>query len=337
MSVLIETTVGDIVVDLFVKERPKSCFNFVKLCKINYYNHCQFFSIQNNFIAQTGDPGNDGKGGTCIDNVVNKNESQFMGMEMFPKLRHLRKGTISFINGGNDMIGSQFYFTLADNLDYLDNKHCVFGHVVEGLGTLEKLNATVCAKKTNIPLQDIRIAHTIILDDPFKDPKGLVIRPEPIPTMDFLKTDKIPIDEEIDEEDQIDEKEMELENEKMDVKTAAEMLELIGDLHDANEKPPDNVLFICKLNPVTNDDDLRIIFSRFGTIIDCEVVRDKKRGESLQYAFIAFESDKECEAAYSKMDNVIIDDRRIHVDFSQSVSKNYMWRKQSRDGRYIFK
>jgi len=53
----------------------------------------------------------------------------------------------------------------------------------------------------------------------------------------------------------------------------------------------------------------------------CEVIRDHKTNDSLQYAFIEFEDTKACEAAYFKMDNVLIDDRRIHVDFSQSVSK----------------
>ncbi len=50
-------------------------------------------------------------------------------------------------------------------------------------------------------------------------------------------------------------------------------------------------------------------------------MRDWKTGQSLQYAFIEYESAKSCEEAYLKMDNVPIDDRRIKVDFSQSVSK----------------
>lgn len=57
----------------------------------------------------------------------------------------------------------------------------------------------------------------------------------------------------------------------------------------------------------------------------CEVIRDRKTGDSLQYAFIEFADRKSCEEAYFKMDNVLIDDRRIHVDFSQSVSK-MRWR-----------
>jgi len=50
-------------------------------------------------------------------------------------------------------------------------------------------------------------------------------------------------------------------------------------------------------------------------------VKDFKTGDSLQYAFIEFSNQKECERAYFKMNNVIIDDRRIKVDFNQSVSR----------------
>ena len=53
----------------------------------------------------------------------------------------------------------------------------------------------------------------------------------------------------------------------------------------------------------------------------CEIIRDRLSGNSLQYAFIEFDNPKSCEDAYFKMDNVLIDDRRIHVDFSQSVSR----------------
>lgn len=53
----------------------------------------------------------------------------------------------------------------------------------------------------------------------------------------------------------------------------------------------------------------------------CEIIRDRQTMNSLQYAFIEFDNPKSCEDAYFKMDNVLIDDRRIHVDFSQSVSR----------------
>ncbi len=73
------------------------------------------------------------------------------------------------------------------------------------------------------------------------------------------------------------------------------------------------------------DDDLNLIFSRFGKILSCEVIRDKRTGDSLQYAFIEFEDQKACEQAYFKMQGVLIDDHRIHVDFSQSVRSSPFW------------
>lgn len=67
----------------------------------------------------------------------------------------------------------------------------------------------------------------------------------------------------------------------------------------------------------------------------CEVIRDRQSGDSLQYAFIEFADRKSCEEAYFKMDNVLIDDRRIHVDFSQSVAK-MRWRGKGKGIQYFY-
>ena len=66
MSVLIETSLGDIVIDLQVKRAPQSCINFLNLCKIKYYNFNVFHSIEKDFIAQTGDPTATSYGGECV-------------------------------------------------------------------------------------------------------------------------------------------------------------------------------------------------------------------------------------------------------------------------------
>ncbi len=73
---------------------------------------------------------------------------------------------------------------------------------------------------------------------------------------------------------------------------------------------------------------MKVIFSQFGKITSCNLVRDWKTNDSLQYAFIEFETPKACEEAYFKMNNVLIDNCRIQVDFSQSVSK--LWNQFSR-------
>jgi len=54
-------------------------------------------------------------------------------------------------------------------------------------------------------------------------------------------------------------------------------------------KPPEDVLFVCKLNPVTTDEDLEIIFSKFGKC-KAEIIRDPITGDSLNYAFVEFDS-----------------------------------------------
>ncbi|KAH7724451.1 SIG-7 protein [Aphelenchoides avenae] len=330
MSVLIETTLGDIVVDLFVKERPNACRNFLKLCKVKYYNLCQFYRIEPNYIAQAGDPQNTGRGGESIFGVLYGDQARYFEMETVPKLFHRRKGLISMVNNGSDMLGSQFFITLADDLDFLDGKHCVFGAVAEGMETVDRLNEQI-VNEASEPYRDIRIAHTIIIHDPFEDPSRLPIpRRSPSPTEDIVKqSSKIALDEAVDEDAGKDEQQIQKELEEKETKANAQILEMVGDLHYADERPPDNVLFVCKLNPVTTDEDLEVIFSRFGEIKCCEIIRDRRTAASLQYAFIEFEKPESCEQAFLKMDNVLIDDRRIHVDFSQSVAKNFQWKRQA--------
>ena len=76
------------------------------------------------------------------------------------------------------------------------------------------------------------------------------------------------IDEEIDilEKDGRTEEELMNATKEHEAKTKAIVLEMINDLPDADIKPPDNVLFVCKLNPATQEKDLELIFSKFGTI-----------------------------------------------------------------------
>ena len=89
----------------------------------------------------------------------------------------------------NERVGLfQFLITLDAGLDYLDGKHTVFGEVAKGFDVLEKLNEWVCDKEGR-PYQDVRIFHTVILDDPFEDFVSLSIengRASPEPTDEKL-------------------------------------------------------------------------------------------------------------------------------------------------------
>ncbi|KAJ0715871.1 putative peptidylprolyl isomerase [Helianthus annuus] len=333
MSVLIVTSLGDIVVDLHSDRCPLTCKNFLKLCKIKYYNGCLFHTVQKDFTAQTGDPTGTGSGGDSIYKFMYGDQARFFQDEIHLDLKHAKKGTIAMASAGENLNASQFYITLRDDLDYLDGKKTVFGEVAEGFETLDRINEAYVDDK-NRPYKNIRIKHTYVLDDPFEDPEQLT---ELVPDASPEGKPKDEVDDEVRLEDDwvpMDEKlgtaELEEVIRAKEAHSRAVVLESIGDIPDAEVKPPDNVLFVCKLNPVTEDEDLNTIFSRFGTVTSADIIRDYKTGDSLCYAFVEFEDREACEQAYFKMDNVLIDDRRIHVDFSQSVSR--MWNQYRRKG-----
>ena len=305
--------------------------SFLKLCKTKYYNFAPVHNVQPNFSFQTGDPigpgSKDSDGGRSIWGLLDATDpaKKTFKPEFKPKLKHAEMGTVSMATApapddpDERYAGSQFIVTLGPNIDYLDGKAAIFGQVVEGFDTLEKINAAFVDDK-GMPLKDIRILHAVILDDPYDDPAGLVEPPEsPVPSAAQLATVRVGYDENLEEEK--DPEALERVRREREARAQALTLEMVGDLPFAEVAPPENVLFVCKLNPVTQDEDLELIFSRFGKIVSCEIIRDKTSGDSLQYAFIEFSSQKECEQAYFKMDEVLIDDHRIHVDFSQSVSK----------------
>lgn len=170
-------------------------------------------------------------------------------------MKHAERGTVSFATAPSSrdpeerLAGSQFIITLGDDLDYLDGKAAIFGKVVEGFDALEKINEAFCDEKGR-PLVDIRIKHTVILDDPYDDPEGLVEPPEsPLPSKAQLTTVRIGEDDQL--EDDGDAEAVEKLRREREARAQALTLEMVGDLPFAEVKPPENVLFVCKLNPVT--------------------------------------------------------------------------------------
>lgn len=321
-----------------------TCNSFLKLCKIKYYNFAPIHTVQPNFTLQTGDPigpfSKDSDGGSSIWGLLRGPSHKTFITDSTSSLKHADRGTVSMatVPSAYDpdqlVAGSQFLITLADSLEeQLDKKAAPFGQVVEGFDALEQIN-TAFVDAAGRPLKDIRILHTIILDEAdIPDPQGLEVpSTSPVPTPAQLAAERIKYNEDID--DNADQETVDKLRREREARAQALTLEMVGDLPFAEVKPPENVLFVCKLNPVTQDADLELIFSRFGKILSCEVIRDKRTGDSLQYAFIEFSEQKECENAYTKMEGVLIDDHRIHVDFSQSVSKLAdVWRDKTNSKR----
>ncbi|KAJ4461424.1 putative Peptidyl-prolyl cis-trans isomerase CYP59 [Paratrimastix pyriformis] len=370
MSVLIETSQGDIVIDLFCDDCPLACKNFLKLCKIHYYNQCLFHNVQHNYIVQTGDPSGTGLGGESIYGILNGPAQRFFEDEIHAHLRHDTEGTVSMAKpqGTRHQNGSQFIITAAPRIPSLDEQLTVFGRVTEGMDIVRQISS-VWADEKGRPYQNVRIYHTIILADPFADPPGLVVpatspvpemarierllvcrhAPSPRPVATTPRCHHAPLPprpvattprcyhapllprpgdrfEDYEEVAALDPNETVADQDERiaarEARANAVVLEMLGDLPEAEARPPENVLFVCRLNATTPEADLMRIFSQFGKIISCEVIRDHYTGESLRYAFIEFDTKESCEAAYAKMDNALIDDHRIHVDFSQSVAKN---------------
>ena len=172
MSVFLETSIGDFVIDLFCEEAPIACENFIKLNKIKFYNNCIFYDVQKGHIALTGDPSS-GKGNslstTSIFGLQNPKDKYFKD-EINLNRKFARKGLVATANLGPDLNTSTFFITLTDEeLPFYYKKHTIFGQIVEGLEFLDKFNQVYVDQK-NRPLQNIRIKHSMIIDDsPFSD------------------------------------------------------------------------------------------------------------------------------------------------------------------------
>jgi peptidyl-prolyl cis-trans isomerase B (cyclophilin B) len=116
-----DTSRGVIELELYPKYAPKTVNNFVFLAGEGYYDGVAFHRVIDNFVIQGGDPTGTGSGGPGY-----RFEDEFAGNP----LRH-ETGSLSMANAGPGTNGSQFFITYSPQ-PHLDNKHTVFGKVVEG-------------------------------------------------------------------------------------------------------------------------------------------------------------------------------------------------------------
>ncbi len=125
---ILHTARGPIRVRLYAQEAPITVNNFVFLARQGFYDGTTFHRVINNFMVQGGDPTGTGTGGPGYQ----------IKDEFHPKLRHNRPGILSMANAGPNTGGSQFFITHTAT-PHLDNRHAVFGEVVEGLENLMKI------------------------------------------------------------------------------------------------------------------------------------------------------------------------------------------------------
>lgn len=120
--VIFETSMGAFKAEIYEDKAPLTAKNFLTLCEKGFYNGLTFHRVIDGFMIQGGDPKGNGTGGP----------GYIIPDEFSKDLRHSAEGILSMANAGPNTGGSQFFITLVPT-PRLDDKHAVFGHVVEGM------------------------------------------------------------------------------------------------------------------------------------------------------------------------------------------------------------
>jgi len=179
MSVTLHTDLGDLKLELFCEECPKTCTNFLALCASNYYDGCLIHRNIKGFIVQTGDPTGKGKGGesiyggdchfSCLQSLlIVTHLAGTFNDEIKDILKHKVRGTLSMANNGPNTNGSQFFLTYAAQPS-LDLKYTVFGKLIDGFETLDALEKVPVDAKKYRPLKDIKLSGVTIHANPLAD------------------------------------------------------------------------------------------------------------------------------------------------------------------------
>lgn len=173
--ITMNTTLGPIKIKLFEEKVPKTVKNFVEHAKEGYYDGIIFHRVIEDFMIQGGDPTGTGMGGSSIYGDTFEDE---FTMDLF----NLR-GALSMANAGPNTNGSQFFIVQAPKLGgvtvdqlkqggwpeeianayaerggtpHLDQKHTVFGQVIEGMDVVDKI-AAVKVGRGDKPVEDVKI------------------------------------------------------------------------------------------------------------------------------------------------------------------------------------
>ena len=126
---IMHTDKGDIQIELFAAQAPKTVNNFVFLAREGFYNGTTFHRVIGGFMAQGGDPTGTGTGGPGY---------KWADEQSALALKHEGEGILSMANAGANTNGSQFFITYGPT-PHLNGKHAVFGRVVGGMDAAKSL------------------------------------------------------------------------------------------------------------------------------------------------------------------------------------------------------
>lgn len=148
---ILKTNQGDITVEFYGKDSPKTVNNFLNLAKLGFYDGSKFHRVIKDFMIQGGDPNskdndwsNDGIGGPGY-----KFNDEF-------NAHQLVAGSLAMANAGPNTNGSQFFIVTAASTPWLDGRHTNFGQVTEGMDVVKKIEATA-TNPNDHPLEDMTI------------------------------------------------------------------------------------------------------------------------------------------------------------------------------------
>ena len=157
--VILKTNFGNIELELFQKDAPKTAENFIKLAKSGFYNGTKFHRVIPNFMIQGGDPNSkdnnwadDGTGGPgySFEDEFNQNK--------------LIRGVLAMANAGPDTNGSQFFIVTAEATPWLDGRHTAFGRVLDGMEVITKIE-NLARNQNDHPLEDAKILEIAIAEE----------------------------------------------------------------------------------------------------------------------------------------------------------------------------
>lgn len=135
MSATIKTQKGDITIQLYPQDAPKTVKNFATLAVNGYYNNLTFHRVEPGFVIQGGDPNGDGTGGISIygptfEDELNPSTQSYQD--------GYKEGVVAMANRGPNTNGSQFFIMLADNVG-LPKNYTIFGKVTSGMEVVKEI------------------------------------------------------------------------------------------------------------------------------------------------------------------------------------------------------
>jgi peptidyl-prolyl cis-trans isomerase-like protein 2 len=149
--VQLQTTVGNLNLEIHCDIAMRTSWNFIALCNQGYYDGTVFHRLIPGFMVQGGDPSGTGSGGVSAFNGPFRDEFD-------SRLTHDARGIVSMANSGVNTNNSQFFITFKE-AKHLDLKHAVFGRVVGGLVTLDRIEQVFTDRiRTTVVYKDSSLA-----------------------------------------------------------------------------------------------------------------------------------------------------------------------------------